>query len=182
MPFRFNIRLCGASGQGLFQAARMLAEAVAIYDGKNAAESCAYGPEARGNAAKVDIIISDEYIDYPKIDEVDCLIALTQEAYDRYENDLTPEGIVLAEAGVKTGETIERRAFHTVSFNKIARECCGRGDLVHLVALGFFAAMNNVVSEQSIRRAVLTRAPKTCEKLYMQVYEAGVRAAREIDA
>lgn len=179
MPYRFNIRLSGASGQGLLQAARMLAEAAAIYDDKNAAESCAYGPEARGNTAKVDIIISDGDIDYPKIDKVDCLIALTQEAYDRYKNDLRPEGCVIAEAGVETGETMGKCTLHTVPFNEIARTSCGRADLVHLAALGFFATVNDVVSEQSIRRAVLTRAPKTCEKIYIQVYEAGVRAARE---
>ena len=50
MAFQYSIRLCGAGGYGLIQAARILAEAAAIYDNKNAAESCSYGPEARGSS------------------------------------------------------------------------------------------------------------------------------------
>ena len=179
MPFRFNIRLCGASGQGLLQAARILAEAAAIYNDKNAAESCAYGPDARGNAAKVDIIISDSDIDYPKIDKVDCLISLTQESYDRYENDLRPEGIVIAEASIETGGKKDNRTLHAVPFGEIAEKACGRTDMVYLVALGFFAAVNDIIGEQSLRQAVLARAPKSCENLCIKAYEAGLGAARE---
>ena len=182
MPFRFNIRLSGASGQGLLQAGRILAEAAAIYDDKNAAESCAYGPEARGSAAKVDIIISDDDIEYPKIDKVDCLIALTQEAYERYMNDLRPQGAVIAEAVIETGPKTDNHTLFTAAFADIARRICGRMDMVHLIALGFFAAVNDVVGEQSIRQAVLARAPKTCEHLCMRAYEAGLRAARESDS
>jgi 2-oxoglutarate ferredoxin oxidoreductase subunit gamma len=180
MPFQFNIRLSGASGQGLLQAARMLAEAAAIYDGKNAAESCAYGPEARGSAAKVDIIISDGDIDYPKIDSIDCLIVLTQEAYERYVNDLRPEGTVIAEAGIETGERKENRRVHKAPFGEIALKTCGRMNFMHLVALGYFAAVNAVIGEQSIRQAVLARSPKSCEHCCIQAYEAGLSAAREI--
>jgi 2-oxoglutarate ferredoxin oxidoreductase subunit gamma len=179
MALRFNIRLSGANGQGLLQAARILAEAAAIYDDKNAAESCAYGPEARGSAAKVDIIISDVDIDYPKIESVDCLIALSQEAFDRYVGDLASAGTVISEASIETGGSRANLTIYAAPFGEIAERTCGRRDMVHLVALGFFAAVNTVINEQSIRQAVLARAPKSCEILYMQAYEAGLDAARK---
>ena len=80
MAFRYSIRFSGGGGQGLIQAARIVAEAAAIYDNKNAAESCSYGQEARGSASRAEIIVSDETIDYRRIDTVDFLLALTQEA------------------------------------------------------------------------------------------------------
>jgi len=50
MSFRYEIRLSGAGGQGLILVGKILAEAAAIYDGKNATQSQSYGPEARGGA------------------------------------------------------------------------------------------------------------------------------------
>lgn len=179
MSLRFSIRLSGASGQGLLQAARILAEAAAIYDDKNAVESCAYGPESRGSAAKVDIIISDGDIDYPKIEHVDCLIALSQEGYNRYIGAIETAGSVIADSSIESGGASGEHTLHAASFGGIAEKECGRPDMAHLVALGFFAAVNGVIGEQSIRQAVMARAPKTCENLYMRAYEAGLNAARK---
>jgi 2-oxoglutarate ferredoxin oxidoreductase subunit gamma len=182
MAQRFRIRLSGASGQGLLQSGRILAEAAAIYDDKKAAESCAYGPESRGSAAKVDIIISDEDIDYPKIEKIDCLIALTQEAFDRYAGDLESGGTVITVTGVDTaagGGSGGTRTIHAAPFGEIAEAACGRRDMMYIAALGFFAAVTNVVGEHSIRQAVLARAPKSCESFCIEAYEAGLRTARE---
>lgn len=179
MSLRFSIRLSGASGQGLLQAARILAEAAAIYDDKNAVESCAYGPESRGSAAKVDIIISDGDIDYPKVESVDCLIALSQEAYNRHIGAIEAAGTVIADSRIEPGGKSGERTQHSAPFGDIAEKECERSDMAHLVALGFFAAVNGVIGEQSIRQAVLARAPKTCENMYMRAYEAGLNAARK---
>ena len=48
MPTRYEVRLSGEGGQGLVLAGKILAEAAAIYDGRNATQSQSYGPEARG--------------------------------------------------------------------------------------------------------------------------------------
>ena len=63
MSFRYEIRLSGAGGQGLILIGKILAEAAAIYDNKNATQSQSYGPEARGGASRSEVIISDEDID-----------------------------------------------------------------------------------------------------------------------
>ena len=52
MSFRYEIRLSGAGGQGLILIGKILAEAAAIYDEKNATQSQSYGPEARGGASR----------------------------------------------------------------------------------------------------------------------------------
>ena len=75
MSFRYEVRLSGEGGQGLVLAGKVLAEAAAIYDDKNATQSQSYGPEARGGASRSEVIISDDDIDYPKAVDIDLLLA-----------------------------------------------------------------------------------------------------------
>ncbi len=163
----------------MIQAARILAEAAAIYDDKNAAESCSYGPEARGSASRAEVIISDETIDYPKVDRVNFLMALTQEAYDRYIKDLLPAGTLVTDWNVKTLDEREHDKFFSVPFVELAERSCGRAAMVNIVALGFFAQVNEVIAAKSIRQAILARIPKRSEDIYMKAYESGLEAARE---
>src|SRR5512138_1613436 len=95
---RYEMRFSGAGGQGLILAGIILAEAAAIHDGKQAVQSQSYGPEARGGASKSEVIISDHPIDYPKATSVDALLALTQEACDKYSGDLKQGGILLLDS------------------------------------------------------------------------------------
>lgn len=176
MAFRYSIRLSGAGGQGLIQAARMIAEAAAIYDNKNAAESCSYGPEARGSASRAEIIISDEAIDYPRAESIDFLMALTQQAYDKYINDLRPEGTVVVDSHVKTADETKDLKVYSIPFLEIAKRECGKPAMANIVALGFFASVSEVVSKKSIRQAILARIPKNSEDIYIKAYDAGLNA------
>ncbi len=177
MAFRYNIRLSGAGGQGLIQAARIIAEAAAIYDNKNAAESCSYGPEARGSASRAEIIISDETIDYPRAEGVDFLMALTQQAYDKHIKDLRPDGTVVVDSNVKTSDKIKDRKVYSIPFLEIAKKECGKPNMTNIVALGFFAEVNDVVGKKSIQQAILARIPKNSEEIYIKAYDAGLNAA-----
>ena len=102
MAFRSELRLSGSGGQGLILAGKILAEAAAIYDGKNATQSQSYGPEARGGSSRSEVIISDAEIDYPKAINIDLLLAFTQEACDKYCKDVKENGILLVDSGYVT--------------------------------------------------------------------------------
>ncbi len=45
----------------------MIGKAAALYDGLQAVQTQSYGPEARGGASRTELVISDEEIDYPKV-------------------------------------------------------------------------------------------------------------------
>ena len=98
MGYRYEVRLSGEGGQGIVLAGVILAEAAAIYDGKNATQTQVYGPESRGGASKAEVIISDEEIDYPKALAVNLLLALTQAAADKYAADLKPSGLLVVDS------------------------------------------------------------------------------------
>ena len=127
MSQRYEIRFSGAGGQGLILAGVIMAEAASIYDGKQAVQSQSYGPEARGGASKSEVIISDDFIDYPKATIVDALLALTQEAADKYSHDLKDGGILLIDSDLV--KNIPKGNFKTVAFpiintakNEVGRE------------------------------------------------------------
>ncbi len=77
---RYEIRLAGEGGQGMILAGIILAEAAAIYDGKNACQTQVYGPEARGGASKAEVVIAQGEIDHPEVICADALVAMSQEA------------------------------------------------------------------------------------------------------
>src|SRR5260221_9290117 len=85
----------------MIQAGLILQEAAAIYDDLNAHHVQSYGPEARSNAARSEVIISDGDIDYPKATQIDVFLATTQEAVERYMHDLKVGGILIVDDEVQ---------------------------------------------------------------------------------
>src|SRR3990172_12200125 len=81
---RQEVRLGGFGGQGIILAGYILGKAAALYDGKEAVFTQAYGPEARGGACSADLVISDEPIGYPMVSRPDLLVLMSQEAFTKY--------------------------------------------------------------------------------------------------
>src|SRR3989337_4385141 len=81
---RQEVRLGGVGGQGIILAGYILGKAAALYDGKEAVFTQAYGPEARGGACSAELVISDEAIDYPMVSRPDLLVLMSQEAFTKY--------------------------------------------------------------------------------------------------
>ena len=81
---RFRIVFSGSGGQGVITAAIILAEAAVLFDKLTAVQTQAYGAAARGGSTRSDVIISDTTIDFPKVNQPNILVCLTQEAYNRF--------------------------------------------------------------------------------------------------
>jgi 2-oxoglutarate ferredoxin oxidoreductase subunit gamma len=57
---RKEFRIGGTGGMGVVLAGVLLGHAAVVHGGLNAIQSQSYGSEARGTAAKSEVIISDE--------------------------------------------------------------------------------------------------------------------------
>lgn len=177
MSERYEIRFSGAGGQGLILAGVIMAEAASIYDGKQAVQSQSYGPEARGGASKSEVIVSDGPIDYPKATVVDALLALTQEACDKYAHDLKQGGVLLVDSDLV--KNLPAGNYNTVSFPIIntAKNEIGREIVANIVALGAIVALTGVVSKESAEKAVLSRVPEAFTELNRKAFTAGYEKA-----
>jgi 2-oxoglutarate ferredoxin oxidoreductase subunit gamma len=180
MSFRFEVRLSGSGGQGLILAGKILAEAAAIYDGKNATQSQSYGPEARGGASRSEVVISDGDIDYPKASNIDFLVAFTQESCDKYCGDVKPGAVLLLDSRNVTRLPEGDFKIYTLPITEIAEQVTGRALVANLVALGVFVELSGVVSRDSMEQAILSRVPKGTEELNRKAFEAGIDAAKDL--
>jgi 2-oxoglutarate ferredoxin oxidoreductase subunit gamma len=173
MSDRYEVRLSGAGGQGLVLGGVILAEAVSLFEGKNAVQTQSYGPEARGGASKSEVIISDSEIDYPKATEIDLLLSLTQEACDKYSLDLKKGGVIIADSRmVKELPEGDYRIYHLPIIDT-AKEKVGKVFVANIVALGAIAHLVDGVSFDSVEKAVLKRVPKGTEDLNKRALKLG---------
>jgi len=173
MAYRFEIRLAGSGGQGLVLASVILAEAVVEYEGKNAVQNQSYGPEARGGSSKSEVIISDEEIDYPKAISPDILLAMTQEAHDKYVKDLKKDGILIVDSDLVKEVEDGKYKIYRIPLVGTAAEKIGKAFVANIVALGALIAVKDIVSRESLEKAVLSRVPKGTEDLNRSALNAG---------
>ena len=175
MHDRIEIRLAGEGGQGMILAGIILAEAAAIFDGKNALQTQSYGPEARGGASKAEVILSEGEIDYPEVINADVLVALSQEACDKYSSNLKKNGLLIVDEE-KVGRIPVTSAIKA-PITRLALEMTGKAITANVVALGLLVGLTEVVSREAIEEAVLARAPKGTADLNRAALAAGFAAA-----
>jgi 2-oxoglutarate ferredoxin oxidoreductase subunit gamma len=179
---RYEVRLSGSGGQGLILAGKILAEAVAIYDGRNAVQTQSYGPEARGGASRAEVVISDGEIDYPKAVQLDLLLSLTQASCTKYSGDLKEGGILIVDSEAVKQLPPGNYRIYSIPIAGIAIEKIGKAVVTNIVALGILTKISGVVSAGSMRKAILARVPKGTEELNMKAFDEGLKAVDEYSA
>lgn len=180
MDKRTEIRLAGEGGQGMILAGIILAEAAAIYDGKQAVQTQSYGPEARGGASRSEVVISDGEIDHPEVLEPDMVVALSQEAYKKFGASVRAGGFLVVDDEKVTCEPSSE--MFRVPVTRLAQETTGKTITANTVALGVLVGLTGVVSRQAIEKAVTARAPKGTEAMNLRALEAGFAAAVQAKA
>ncbi len=172
---RVEVRLAGAGGQGIGLAGLVLAEA-AVLAGRNAAQSQAYGPESRGGASRSDVVIADGEVGFPAATRLDVLVALTQEACDRYRGDLRPGGLLVVDAGRVTVPPDLPVRVRSLPLVDAARRA-GDPLAANMVALGALAVLTGVVGSHDLERAIRARVAERHRDLDLRALVAGVELA-----
>ncbi|MGE5484860.1 MAG: 2-oxoacid:acceptor oxidoreductase family protein [Ignavibacteriales bacterium] len=170
----FEVRLAGEGGQGLILAGIILAEAAAVHDGMNAVQTQSYGPESRGGASKAEVIISDGAIDYPKVNNPDVLLVMSQMAHDKYVPDLKRGGTLIVDTSNVTPAVPDGAKVFAVPISEIAVKVTGREIAANIVALGALVRATGLVTDDGIRRAVADRVPKGTADVNLKALTAGM--------
>jgi 2-oxoglutarate ferredoxin oxidoreductase subunit gamma len=168
-----ELRLSGSGGQGLILIGIILAEA-AILDNKLAIQSQSYGPEARGGASKAEVIISENAIHYPKVTEPDLVLAMTQEAANKYHSDLKPEGTLIVDTTYVKELPAGVKNILQLPITALAKDNLGKALFANIIALGAIVALTKAVSMEALTAAVMHRVPKGTEELNKKALELGV--------
>lgn len=172
-----NIRLTGTGGQGLILAGIILAEA-ALLEGKNAIQSQSYGPEARGGASKAEVIIADEAIHFPKVQESDYLLCMSEKAYEKYNGGMKQDSVLIIDTTfVEETPNPKAKTTYAIPITELAIKATGKEMTANICALGIISALG-IVNEDALQKAILKRIPKGTEELNMKAFEAGKNAVK----
>jgi 2-oxoglutarate ferredoxin oxidoreductase subunit gamma len=171
-----ELRLSGSGGQGLILAGIILADA-AISEGLNAIQTQSYGPEARGGASKAEVIISGEDIDFPKVQQPDIVLALTQIAADKYVQGIKDNGIIVVDESIKLPEDLKAKVYK-LPILSTASEKIGKSIVANIVALGILTEFSGVISKESVEASILKRVPKGTEELNKTALQEGFALAK----
>lgn len=167
----YEVRLSGSGGQGLITAGMILGEAAALFDDKYVVQTQSYGPEARGGAAKSEVIISDEPMNLTKPGNVDILLTLSQPAYDKYKDTVKDDGITIVDSSLVKYEKGPR--VYPIPITKYAEEEIGLRVTANVVALGIIRSMTDIVSFEAMQRALFNRIPKGTEEINKKALNFG---------
>ena len=172
-----EIRICGFGGQGVILAGFIMGKAACVFSDYNAVQSQSYGPEARGGAARSEVIISDEKIGYPRPTSCDLIVAMAQEAFDTYRKDLRDDTVIIIDPDLVPNHDIGR-PIYKVRVQKIAEEL-GNKIVTNIAMVGAITSIYDLLSPEAVKEAVIDSVPKRFTELNINAFEAGLEAGKD---
>lgn len=170
---RIEVRICGLGGQGVVLAGQILGRA-AVFDGKNVVQTQSYGSEARGSAAKSEIIISDEKIGYPMVRKCDILVAMSQSALDTHIKDLKENATLLVDKDLVKKIPKIKAKIYKLQTTKIAETQLKSKMYANVIMLGALTKITKIVSKQAIQKAVKTSVRANTTKTNLHALQKGL--------
>lgn len=173
-----QVRLSGFGGQGVVLAGTILGYA-AIRDGKWVAGSSSYGAQARGGAARSDVVVSDEPIVFPHVIEADILVAMAQTAYTNYTEELARGAWVIYDDELVSPRAIEQAKQIGIPATASAIKELKQQQSANIVILGALAAITGIASKGALSAAVKENVAERFRELNLKALEVGYRLVKE---
>jgi len=177
---RSSVRFAGMGGQGIIFAGVVLARAVSLYDHRdgrslNAIQTQSYGPAARGESSKCDVVVSDEASFYPFVERPDFLVVMSQPAYQKYVGEAAASTIAILEE-----DAVEDRpdlTYYEVPALRKASELGNKGS-ANMVMLGALVAISDLVDKEAVSRAISDASPVSAKEVNEKAYREGLFLGR----
>jgi 2-oxoglutarate ferredoxin oxidoreductase subunit gamma len=143
----------GFGGQGVILAGKLLAQAGTDY-GLQVTWLPSYGPEMRGGTANCTVVLSDEPIGSPVVDNPTALVAMNLPSLDRFEKTVAETGTILVNSSLiaRPAERKDVRVLN-VPANDIAASL-GNSRAANMVALGAIVKATGIVPLGLIKRTM----------------------------
>jgi 2-oxoglutarate ferredoxin oxidoreductase subunit gamma len=173
-----EIIIAGFGGQGVLFAGQVLAYA-AMDLGREVTWIPSYGPEMRGGTANCTVVIADEEIGSPLVQNPPAAIALNLPSYDKYEPLIQKDGVIVVNASmVDRGAKRQDITTIFVHANEIAEEI-GDRKLTNMAVVGALLAKLPEISLEAVEAALKAHLPERHHKLLPKNYEALKRGYEE---
>lgn len=184
---RKDIRIAGFGGQGILMAGIVIAKAASLFDHNYAVQTQSYGPEARGGASRTEVVISDEKIDYPKVENPEIFVVMSHEALLKYIDDIKEGAILIADPDLVNIEAIDdiikdkKLKYYQSPATKTADQEIGKKIVANIIMLGSFVKATGIISEEAAKEAVLDSVPAGTEELNLKAFSEGMKIVEKVN-
>ncbi|MFC2077219.1 2-oxoacid:acceptor oxidoreductase family protein [Candidatus Bipolaricaulota bacterium] len=175
-----SVVIAGFGGQGVILAGKILAQA-GMDHGLEVTWLPSYGPEMRGGTANCTVVLSDEPVGSPIVDEPSALVAMNRPSLDKFEPTVVSGGSIVINESL-----IERKADRKdvnaqyVRLNDIAIEA-GSARAINMVALGAYLKATGIVPLETVKATMARMLEESGKAKFIplneQALEAGFDAA-----
>ncbi|MDD3644190.1 MAG: 2-oxoacid:acceptor oxidoreductase family protein [Bacteroidales bacterium] len=173
-----EIIIAGFGGQGVLSMGKILAYSGAMQN-KEVSWMPSYGPEMRGGTSNVTVIISDERINSPTLNQFDTAIILNQQSMDKFENSVKPGGLLIYDPnGISAHPTRKDISIYQVAGTDKALEI-GNARLSNMIMLGGFLKIKPIINPEFLRKGLEKSLPERHHKLIPD-NEKAVEVGKEI--
>ncbi len=174
-----EIRFSGFGGQGIIKCGYIVGAAASIHDTKHATMTQSFGPEARGSACSSQLLVSEERILYPYITRPKILVSMSQEAFDKYEPNLVDNGILIIDVDLVKPKTLRSSIkMYAIPATRFSEQL-GNKIIANVVMLGFFTAVTDVVTYESMKKAIPDSVPERAVNLNLRAFDRGYQYGQE---
>ncbi len=174
-----KVFVAGFGGQGVVVAGNILAHA-ALEEGRHILGMVSYGVEVRGGASHSFVIISDQEIDCPIIDEATLGFVLSQAAYEKFKTKTRPDGVLFIDS-TQVGNVDPAQTTGTIiqiPATQMAREI-GNERVTNMIMLGAAIQKTGIVKMASAVK-VLGKVFKGLRKDLIYVNEKALSTGADL--
>ncbi len=173
-----EIIIAGFGGQGVLSMGKILAYS-GLMEGKEVSWMPSYGPEQRGGTANVTVILSDNPISSPILNEYDIAIILNQPSLDKFESKVKPGGVLIYD-GYGIHSEVKRKDINVYRIDAMDAATEMKNDKVfNMLILGGLLKVVPMVQLENVLLGLKKSLPERHHKL-IPMNEAAIKKGMEI--
>jgi len=156
---QLDLIIAGFGGQGILSAGKLLAYA-GLLEGKYVSWLPSYGPEMRGGTANCSVVISDEPVGSPILDNANVLIVMNGPSLEKFEKIVVKGGLIIADSSLVEAKPKRTDVdFIGVPATQMASDM-GNLTYANIIILGKLLAKTGIISKDSFEAALKKVLPK----------------------
>jgi len=173
-----EIIIAGFGGQGVLSMGKILAYS-GIMQNQEVSWMPSYGPEMRGGTANVTVILSDDRVSSPILNEFDTAIILNQQSLDKFEPLVKPGGLLLYDNNGITRHP-ERKDIDIYCIEAAAEATkMGSVKVFNMLVLGGYIKIKPVVELENVYKGLKKSLPERHHHL-LSLNQEAIKRGREI--
>lgn len=173
-----EIIIAGFGGQGVLSMGKILAYS-GVMQGLEVTWMPSYGPEMRGGTANVQVILSDDRISSPIVQDFDTVIALNQQSLDKFQERVKPGGILIYDPnGITTPPSRGDIKIYSIPATEASAKL-GNTRVFNMIVLGALLKITPAVSFESAIKGLQKSLPERLHKT-LPANEAAIKLGMEL--